>query len=806
MSTSSTAFDLLHPRVQHFLWSQGWTELRDIQEQAIHALIPSLPSPSTLTAGTRPPADLVLAASTASGKTEAAFLPLISQILFEQDALEANAVEASSLRNLIVYVSPLKALINDQFCRLTLLCEQLDIPVWPWHGDIGSQTKKRFLKERRGVLLITPESLEAFFCGQGSQAPHVFERVRAVVVDELHAFMGEERGKQMQSLLHRMDSCLSRQVQRIGLSATLGDMATAAQFLRPSASVPAKIIDSRSGGELLVVVKGYVEPIVPAKIKTLKNARDTNDALALDEATKQLAAQAMEQGLELNTTEGSMLLDAGVEMSFEDAGQSLDLERQTSAHIAEHLFKTMRGSNNLVFPNTRNAVEKFALKLRALCAEHQVPNEFWPHHGSLSRELREEAEQVLKAGQTCATAICTNTLELGLDIGAVKSVAQVGTPPSVSSLRQRLGRSGRREGEPSILRGYCQELALTPQSHLLTGLREELVQMTAMVQLLLKGWYEPAQSQGLHYSTLVQQLLALIAERGGIEPVRAYQLLCKTGPFGAVSSSAFASLLRHLGKSELLVQDSSGVLLHGAKSERLVNHYTFYAAFATQEEYRLVCAGRTLGAIPLTNALSLGDLLVFGGRTWRVTQIDSKSHVVEVARTKAGKAPRFESDASFVHTRVRQEMRQVYESTQDVPFLDDTAQELLAQGRDTYKRHDLKSRSVVSYGSSTLLFTWLGDRENQALALILKRKGIKANALGLAVELSLCSLSEAELMRLLTAMGKEAVPTAAQLLEGADNLVQEKWDWALPLPLLQQSYASLKLNIAGAHAWLAALK
>src|ERR1017187_8178038 len=130
-------------------------------------------------------------------------------------------------------------------------------------------------------------------------------------------------------------------------------------------------------------------------------------------------------------------------------------EPVTPALIATHLFNSLRGSNNLVFPNSRREVERFTHLLNRLCTQQNVPNEFWPHHGSLSKEIRYETEVALKQKEYPATAICTNTLELGIDIGAVKSVAQIGSPPSVASLRQRLGRSGRRKGEPAILRGYC---------------------------------------------------------------------------------------------------------------------------------------------------------------------------------------------------------------------------------------------------------------------------------------------------------------------------------------------------------------
>ncbi|MFM5687926.1 helicase-related protein, partial [Aeromonas caviae] len=175
------------------------------------------------------------------------------------------------------------------------------------------------------------------------------------------------------------------------------------------------------------------------------------------------------------------------------------------------MYRVLRGSNNLVFPNSRSNVEKYTDRLRRLCEQDKVPNQFWAHHGSLSKTYREETEQALKSGDVPATAICTSTLELGIDIGSVKSICQIGRPPAVSSLRQRLGRSGRRKGESAILRGYIIERELSPNTSISDSLREDLIQTIAMVRLLIGGWFEPPLAGGLHASTLVQQILSVIS-------------------------------------------------------------------------------------------------------------------------------------------------------------------------------------------------------------------------------------------------------------------------------------------------------
>lgn len=200
-------------------------------------------------------------------------------------------------------------------------------------------------------------------------------------------------------------------------------------------------------------------------------------------------------------------------------------EQITPRVVAEHFFKSLRGSNNLVFPNRRREVERYIYLLNELCERRQVPKEFWPHHGNLSKEIRAETERALKQKERPATAICTNTLELGIDIGSVKSVAQIFPPPSVAGLRQRLGRSGRRKGEAAILRGYCIEDGIASGASLNTELRLSTIQMCAMISLLLEGWFEPPAINGGHYSTLVQQVLSVIAQRGGARIGELYDLL-----------------------------------------------------------------------------------------------------------------------------------------------------------------------------------------------------------------------------------------------------------------------------------------
>src|ERR1035438_420982 len=350
MAATSDTFHLLHPAVQRWIYEQGWTELRDAQERAAAPILEGS-------------LDVIIAAATASGKTEAAFLPICSRLLSPENSGAC-----------VLYVSPLKALINDQGDRMERLCEAMEIAVHPWHGDISQGRKREFLKEPKGILLITPESLEAVFVNRGPSVGALFSKLLYVIVDELHSFIGTERGQQLQSLLWRVEHAIGRRVPRIALSATLGDMTIAAGFLRPHDGDKVQIVVScGSGQELKLLVRGYR---ITAPV----------DHPAGEKAPEEGSAEE-------SVNDGSVYA------------------------VAADLMTTLRGSKNLVFANSRSNVEKYADLLGRMCETERVPNEFWAHHGNLSKEIREEAEAALKDSARPATAVCTSTLELGIDIG-----------------------------------------------------------------------------------------------------------------------------------------------------------------------------------------------------------------------------------------------------------------------------------------------------------------------------------------------------------------------------------------------------
>jgi ATP-dependent Lhr-like helicase len=732
----SSAFFLLDNRIRRWIWEAGWAELRDIQELAIPIIIE----------GVR---DVIIAAATASGKTEAAFFPILTRMLGDTERGMST-----------IYVSPLKALINDQWGRLEQLCDLLKIPVVPWHGDISESRKRRFVKEPHGCILITPESLEGLLIRHGNALSSLFRGLQYIVVDELHAFIDTERGKQLQSLMNRIEVALRKRVPRIGLSATLGDMRLAADYLRPASATSVYLIESReSGQELKVLVKGYYS-----------------------ELSEQAKARAQVNGADAASS--------GVRTSVIKAASA----------ISRDLFAALRGTNNLIFPNSRANVELYSDILRRLCEDLGVPNEFWPHHGSLSREIREDVERRIKTGVAPSTAIATTTLELGIDIGAVKSVAQIGPSPSVSSLRQRLGRSGRRKGEPAVLRCYCLEDELNVDSSFSDQLREGLVQTIAQIRLLTRSWFEPPRTNSLHLSTLIQQLLSLIAQYGGVNASESWEILVNSGVFLGIEKKELAELLRWLGTKDILSQDQRGLLLLGSAGERIVNHYGFLAAFTSPEEFRILHSGKALGTLPISRPLKEGSYIIFAGRRWQVISCRPKEKIIEVEPAKGGKPPTFDGMGGKVHDGVRKEMRSVLRETSPVPFLEKIASRLLEEARLTYSSLNLEHEGILRDANDAVLFSWRGDWVNDALALMLMRLGLKAANEGLCIRIF--GADPEEVLGALNKVCGSPRPNPEQLADLVQNKLKEKWDYLLTDGLLKKNYASRELDLDGANQFI----
>lgn len=699
----SKAFDRLHPEVQRWIWEKKWQALRDIQDRAIPAILDGK-------------GDVLISASTAAGKTEAAFLPILTAIKNEDAAVLS-----------VLCVSPLKALINDQFQRLDLLCDRLEIPVVRWHGDAPQGAKQRTIKEPRGVAIITPESIEALFVRKPAAARKLFSSLRFVVIDELHAFLQGPRGLHLSSLLTRINELNESRPRRIGLSATIGDLSAAARWMNWRRPEDVFVLESSAEKrELQLQIRGYEEPPPASSAAEMDLDEDKHSAIA---------------------------------------------------RIAEHMFERLRGDNNLVFGGRRVDVEVIADRLRQLSEDAAVPNEFFAHHGSISKGLREDLEARLRKGDLPTTAVATSTLELGIDLGSVKSVAQYGAPRSISSLKQRLGRSGRREGSPSILRIYASERFIRKGDDPIDQLRLEIVRAVAAVRLLIRDQLEPPAVDSSTATVVLHQTLSVITERGGQRADKLYRAICGAGPLSSFSTQDYARLLRHMAHPDirLIEQAPDGAVMLGELGEKIVDSRSFYAIFPTDQEWRLIYKGEVLGTLPLSNIVGAGSLVLFAGRRWRVVSVDDPGKVLDVTPHKSARLPKFESAFSeSVSDEFVAEMRAVLCGIDDPPYLDKEGLRLLGEARTAYREFQLDSVRFISVGRDTHLFLWRGTAVTNAFAIALQAAGLECEPHDLGVTLPETSGDEA---RAIVQQIFYAVGLTAQELSGfVENIRSAKYD------------------------------
>lgn len=748
-----TAFSLLAEPIQRALWNMRWTTLRPIQEQAIPIILQS-------------EQDLIISARTAAGKTEAAFLPVLSAI---------HADPHSSIR--AMYVGPLKALINDQFRRLEALAELAQIPVQSWHGDVSGNRKQTALKQPGGVLLITPESLEAMFVNRGSQLPALFHNLSFVVLDELHVLLGTERGLHLRSLLYRLQRVAAQRVRLVALSATLGDLPRSAAWLRPDAPEQVEILtDEAAQKSIKYRIHGYLQQPVADQPET----SETKNAALGDDAASESGPQTVEpvkHATDEASTDSTSAEKPAFKRKIRSAPPGLPPQMLTD------MYECFHGQKNLIFANAKSLVELCADGLNELCRQHGIQPEFLVHHGSISKDIREDTERLMQ-GRMPYTAVCSATLELGLDIGNVAAVGQIGSPHSVNSLAQRLGRSGRKDGEPHCMRVFLKCQQPTPQSPLQDQLYPELVQAVALSELMLQKWFEPPEVDQGDLSTLVQQILSVLAETGGIKAAALFERLVSQGAFRYVDQPTFVALLRSLAGRDLIEQMAEGDLILGLAGQKIVSHYDFYSAFASAIEFRVLHQAQLIGTLPSENVPTQGEHLLLGGRSWQVSEVYRQRREVTVIPARGSKAPMFPPSERPVHFRVRQKMREILGNSQSFAYLNEQANALLSQARETARRHGALTGHILdSGGTKSLWFPWTGTRALRTLEALASLVGIKARQVGRPVIALEFPLLSADVIKALKHFLTQP-PTPLQLAEQMEPKSWRKYDEYLSEDLL----------------------
>jgi ATP-dependent Lhr-like helicase len=702
-----SAFSCLHPKIQEKLYTMEWTEIRPIQKDAILELYTT-------------DHNLIISAKTASGKTEAAFLPILSQIV------EKKGVGISA-----IYVGPLKALINDQFQRLEKLCELAEIPVFKWHGDVGSSGKAKFLKNPSGVLLITPESIESLFINHPNDLPRLFGSLSFIVIDEMHSFIGSERGAHLKSLLSRVLHRSPKGVRLIGLSATFGDPELVKKWLIPRNPESITIIsDPTEQKEVQYLVRSYVLE------KPIDGEQKNND--------------------------------------------------QVESPVIEDIVKYFYGKTALIFVNSRELLEFYTDATRMHLEKKGLPDSFRIHHGSLSKSEREDTEDALKSNRPTAT-FCSSTLEMGIDVGNVSRIGQVGAPWSVNSLAQRLGRSGRKEGEASTLIMFIIEKE-SKEDSIVERLHPELLRAVAMSELMIEKWNEPPQIGYYHFSTLIQQILSIIKEHGGSTAKDLFNTLVKDGAFQNVRQEDFILILRSMGAADLIEQDERDVLILGLEGERIVNNFEFYSAFTSSKEFSVVHKGGKIGSIQSAPDIETREFLILAGRRWEILEIDFKRAEILVEPSKGGKVPKyFSGGGADIHTRIREKMREIVTSDYVPAYLNTQAQAMLREAQHAARVAGLAENPFVVDGAHTYWFTWTGSAKHRTLFTLGKEfAGLHVEDEEIALKFKGVSPSQ------ILEKYKEILascPSADEIAEKFRGRTSEKYDQFVPENLQIAEYA-----------------
>lgn len=717
--------------IREYIYRSGWEELREVQMQAAETLLET---------GN----NLLLSSGTASGKTEAAFFPIITDLMDHPPVRGGISV---------LYIAPLKSLINDQFLRLDALLDEAGIPVWHWHGDVSASQKAKLLKNPEGILQITPESLESMLMRRSNDIPRLFGALRYVVIDEIHTLIASDRGNQILCQICRIERKAGVSVRRVGLSATIGNLKAAADWLgggsmrATAAPVPSPTkLHWRLGMEHFYIQNRELD--------------QTNDVQALG----QTAAKAS--------------LDAGYEF----------------------LYDAVKDKKSLVFSNSREETEYTTATLRQIAERRGDPDIFLIHHGNLSASLREDAEIKMKDEEIARAVTCaTVTMELGIDIGRLERVAQIGAPTTVAGFLQRLGRSGRRGAPPEMMMVFREENPL-PNAPLPELIPWELLRAIAIVELYRgERFIEPPRHRHLPFSLLYHQTLSILASSGELQPKILADRVLSLPPFREVGREDYRALLISMLEHEDIERTDEGGLIIGLRGERTISGYRFFAVFKDSDDYTVRCQSDEIGTI--TNPPPVGDRFALAGRVWEVTDLDMPRRLVYVQKVKGKMEVSWPGDSGEIHTRLLEKMREILLGEEQYAYLLPNAAARLATARRVARATGMDKSLLLSIGgSSWVLFPWLGTRAFRTLKRYLRRE---AGRLGISdIQSEGCcyltfkgkgDLRNGFLRAIGDDLSRDGIDTTEMLAAGEAPMF-DKFDEYIPADLLKKGYIADRLS------------
>lgn len=605
-----SVFSKLAPRLQQAIVARlNWSRLRPVQELAGEALLSGQ--------------NAVILAPTAGGKTEAAMFPTLSNLVNREPA----GVGA-------IYVAPIKALLNNQEDRLGLYTEMVGLRRFVWHGDTTTNDRKAFLADPAELLMTTPESLEVMLVSPKIDAGALFGDLQMVVIDEVHAIAGTDRGAHLMSVIERIRRLSRHDIQRVGLSATVGNPSEILEWLRGTSEREGVVVD-------------------PPKQPTRR--------------------------------------------------QLLIVHEPDQTQIAVAAAQLAQGNKSLFFCQSRATTEAVAETMR------RAGTRVFVHHSAVSKEERLLAEQEFQHGAD-ACIVCTSTLELGIDVGDLDKVLQANAPDTVGSFLQRMGRTGRREGQAANTTFLCEN-------------EESILQAIALIELAKAGWVESIAVNPRCWPVLIHQLLAMSLAANGIPDEEAWAHLSQVPDFRGIAREEFDCLVQWMiGDGSLLV--ASGRLVLGPKAEKRFGRRNFlelYAVFSSPKSYRIETVHKqaigTLNQDFVDGLVNGVSCFLLGGRAWSVFQVVHKDRSVIVEPAPRGKQPTWGGFLpQFLGFHLCQKILEIVTSDNEYPYLTLAAAELLTQ-----ERHALQnavnplSGGISASGNEVTWHTFAGGRINSTL-------------------------------------------------------------------------------------------
>ena len=730
MSEADRIFDRFPPFVREFIYTHSWESLRAVQMAAAKTLLDS-------------DRHLLLTSGTASGKTEAAFFPILTH-LYEQPCRSIA----------VLYIAPLKSLINDQFARMEELLRDGGVCVTHWHGDVSASHKKRLLESPSGILQITPESLEAMLLHRSNDIVRLFGDLRFVVIDEVHTLTGSDRGNQIQCQLSRIARLIGRQPRRVGLSATVGEPSVAADWLAGDSGIAVDV------------------PVLPQE--NLRWRLGLEHFFFANGETEQQDDRAVAGGSK------KAEIDPGY----------------------EYMYDCVKDKKSLVFSNSREETEYVTATFRQIAATRREKDVFLIHHGNLSAALREDAELKMKDEECHAVTCATVTMELGIDIGRLERVLQNEAPNSVASFLQRLGRSGRRGQPPEMMMVFREEdpLPNTPLPQLIPW---GLLQAIAVVQLYIEERFiEPPREKLQPLSLLFHQTLSVLASSGELTPRALAERVLVLPPFASVEKEDYRTLLVSMVKNDFLEMTEEKGLIVGLAGERLLRSFQFYAVFKDSEDFTVRAGDPEKGSAEeigtITTPPPVGDRFALAGRVWEVEELDVPRKLVYVRPVLGKMQVSWPGDYGEIHTKILERMHRVLCEDTVYPYLKPNAVHRLEVARRLARNTGITEHALLHLGGSTWCwFPFLGTRAFRTLRRFL---ATNAGALGISgIEFEGCRYitfrmqgGREDFLARLAVQAAGGIDRYA-LVSPSEHPLFDKYDAFIPATLLQKAYAQDRL-------------